>query len=111
MKKIVFSALAAGVIAAAGLNLRLNTQNELSDIALLNVEALAQETYNGSCKTKFEEFKEPGILVTPTGSSTGESVIHEYSCVTGTSPNCVSGSIMWFDDKCIANSVHTVDCL
>jgi hypothetical protein len=47
MKKIVFSALAVGVIFAAGLNLRLNTQNgEMSDIGLANVEALATEVDN-----------------------------------------------------------------
>jgi hypothetical protein len=45
MKKIVYSALAVGVIIAAGLNLRLNSQNGLSpsSVFVQTLEALSGE--------------------------------------------------------------------
>jgi hypothetical protein len=51
MKKIILGGVAAIVIAAlAVVNVNLNSQNDnlLSDIALANVEALAQEVGNSS---------------------------------------------------------------
>ncbi|MDR2410162.1 MAG: NVEALA domain-containing protein [Bacteroidales bacterium] len=69
MKKIILSGIAAIVIAAlAVVNVNMNSQSEnlLSDIALANVEALAQE--NGDYNKGFVHCEGSDVICVGSGS-------------------------------------------
>jgi hypothetical protein len=79
MRKVILGGIAAIVIAVvAAVNVNLNSQNDnlLSDLALANVEALAQEGNTGNC---------PGGSSCSYSNSPGTCTV---CCPAGKNPKC-----------------------